>query len=468
MSLRPRERLAAAQRHELPAVLLAGLFHHSCSIDGLGKRKLDGTPSETRQGAVVSLGWSNERFRQVMVLIREFRVEWPNQSLLTADDVSYIRQALDTALAEALKEHHVGNPYDMNPTTWAIWFVQHVKSVRRGSWTAESVAQQQTLSFENLYGFLKDQHVQIDRFYVYDETTRERTHRYRLPFKKMNVPPVPRDMYKYRRGARTLSEWLEEGGLKGFDAGIINMQPPALVDAPPLQSRREQARQALWRRVAQRANDRALQSVRGDGADSVLTRSVVENVMRDSEGAGGAEQGGLSDDGADALEAELEAEMEAQQAQAAQQLPPGGAGNGANDQQGWPLGDLLAEIQDDDAPGSAGAPPQAQLAPPEAGDDAGPSSSTDDPSEYEKRRLANIARNKRLLELLGLGDDGPGLGIRRPPAPRDRRPPAPPDPFPPGHSGAAPSRHSTRERKSRRGEEVFQDRGSSAEDSDSD
>ena len=91
------------------------------------------------------------------------------------------------------------------------------------------------------------------------------------------------------------------------------------------------------------------------------------------------------------------------------------------------------------------------------GNGAGPSSLTDELSEYEKQRLANIERNKRLLEQLGLGD-GQGLGTRRPPAPRRR--------VPPGRSGDAPSRRSTRERKSRRGEEVFEDRGSSAEDSD--
>ena len=456
MSLRTRP--AAAQRHDLPAVLLAGLFHRTCSIDGLGKRKVDGTPSETRQGAVVSLGWSNERFRQVMMLIRCFRVEWPNQSLLTADDVSYIKAALDAALASALEEEHVADIYDMNPTVWAIWMTQHVKAVRIGSWTAESTAQQETFSFENLYGFLLEQHGRGERFNVYDETTRELLHRYRLPFRKMVVPPAARDMFKYRRGARTLSEWLAEGGLKRLDPGIIDMQPPALVDAPPLQSRRERARHIIWRRVAQRANNRGLQSVRGDSDDSVFTRSVVNTVMRDS-GAGGDEPGGLSDDGADELERELEAEMVAQQqqSQVIQPQPPPGAGNG------WPLSDLLAEIQDDDEPGSAGAPPQAQPVPPPAGNGgggsgAGPSSSTDELSEYEKQRLANIERNKRLLELLGLGGDGPGLGTRRPPASRD--------PFPPGRSGDAPSRHSTRERKSRRSEEVFEDRGSSAEDSD--
>ena len=53
------------------------------------------------------------------------------------------------------------------------------------------------------------------------------------------------------------------------------------------------------------------------------------------------------------------------------------------------------------------------------GNGAGPSSLTDELSEYEKQRLANIERNKRLLELLGLGGDGPGLGTRRPPASRD-------------------------------------------------
>ena len=457
MSLRTqRVTVVPPQRHDLPAILLAGLFRKACSIEGLGKRKVDGTPSETRQGAVVSLGWSNERFRQVMVLIREFRVEWPGHSLLTADDVSYIKGALDAALASALEEEHVADVYDMNPTVWAIWFVQHVKAVRIGSWTAESTAQQERFSFENLYAFLQEQHARGERFNVYDETTHELLHRYKLPFRRMVVPPHPRDMFKYRRGARTLSKWMTEARLKGFAPGIINMQPPALVDAPPLQSRREQARQTIWRRVAQRANNRGLQSVRGYSDDSMFTRSVINTVMNDS-GAGGTEsEGSLSDDGADELEAQLEAEMEAAQ----QQPPSGGAGNDANaGQQSWPLSDLLAELQDNDEPGPA--PP---LAGNGDGGGAGPSSSAstsaEELSEYEQQRLANIARNKRLLEQLGLGD-GPGLGARRPPAP-------PRDPFPPGNSGAAPSRRSTRERKSLHSDEVFDDRGSSAEDSDGD
>ena len=92
--------------------------------------------------------WANERFRQVMLLIRQFRMEWPNQTLLTADDTEFIRTAIDVALSTAGHEAHTGDIYDLNPTTWAIWMVQYVYAVRKGSWTAESAQAQHMLSFE--------------------------------------------------------------------------------------------------------------------------------------------------------------------------------------------------------------------------------------------------------------------------------------------------------------------------------
>jgi hypothetical protein len=69
----------------LPSLVL--LFHKSVDIAGTGKRKIDGSYAATRLGETMSSRWANERFRQVMLLIRQFRMEWPGQALLTADDV---------------------------------------------------------------------------------------------------------------------------------------------------------------------------------------------------------------------------------------------------------------------------------------------------------------------------------------------------------------------------------------------
>ena len=59
-------------------------------------------------------GQTKQRFRQVMMLVREFRTEWPNQSLLSNDDVEFIRVAIDTALAMAEREEHTSVIYTMS------------------------------------------------------------------------------------------------------------------------------------------------------------------------------------------------------------------------------------------------------------------------------------------------------------------------------------------------------------------
>ena len=60
------------------------------SIGATSKRKANGDLAETRLGKVVTTRWLNERFREVMMLVHEFRSEWPNQSLLSNDDVEAI------------------------------------------------------------------------------------------------------------------------------------------------------------------------------------------------------------------------------------------------------------------------------------------------------------------------------------------------------------------------------------------
>ena len=70
-------------------------IHETAPTDGTGKRKVDGSHADTRLGKALTPRWANERFRQVMMLVREFRTEWPNQSLLSNDDVEFIRMAVD-------------------------------------------------------------------------------------------------------------------------------------------------------------------------------------------------------------------------------------------------------------------------------------------------------------------------------------------------------------------------------------
>ena len=122
-------------------------------------------------------------------------------------------------------------------------------------------------------------------------------------------------------------------------AGIIEQQPPALVDAPPLQSRREQARAAMWRRVAARgANLRRMANADEDSEDARLTRGVVGSVMAESRGAvstrqeAGASSSAPADDedSEDEMVRELEQEMMAQGSSApSERGPPEESGSDA-------------------------------------------------------------------------------------------------------------------------------------------
>ena len=284
-------------QHPLPpldALALSKLcVHETTPTDGSGKRKVDGSYADTRLGKALTPRWANERFRQVMMLVREFRAEWPNQSLLSNDDVEFIRMAIDTALAMAEREEHTSDIYDLNPTTWSIWLVQHTIATRAGGlWTAESSQQQQKLSFEGLYRWLDVQHARGEARNLYDSSTKQRLHQYKLPFKaNMVIPPPKKELFKWRKGARRLSSWMETGGLVPISTGIIEQQPPALVAAPPLQSRREHARAAMWSRVAARgANIRRMTNAYEDSEDARLTREVVRSVMAESRGAVSAQQ----------------------------------------------------------------------------------------------------------------------------------------------------------------------------------
>ena len=395
MSTNPRR--AVLQRVPIESALpsLAALFHKTVDIAGTGKRKIDGTYAATRLKQEMTSKWANERFRQVMLLVRQFRIEWPNQTLLTADDTEFIRSAIDIALSTAAHEGHTGDIYDLNSTTWAIWMVQHVYAVRKGSWTAESGQAQFSLTFENLYDFLETQHARGENFNVMEQATKRVLHRYKLPFKKMTVPPKKNELFKWRKGLKRLSDWMVQGGFAPIDEGIGSLTPPTLVAPPPLQSQREAQRAAMWQRVAGRARVRTLTSVEGDGEDAALTRSVVRSVMDDSRA--NEPSTGMTDEETDAFVQELEAELESQ---------------------------------------------QATVPPPEAA--ASSSNSSPEPlTEYELQRLRNIARNQQVLEGLGLVQ---GSSLGPPPAGPSQ---APSDPYPPGRSGAAPTRRSSIVREAR-------------------
>lgn len=288
-------------------------------IDATKKRKVDGTLAATRLGSTATERWCNERFRQTMLLVREFRMEWPNKTLLTSDDVESIRWLVDCALYTATRAGHVGDIYDMNPTVWAIWLVQNQHALKAGGWKAESVAAQQRLSFENLYLWLREQHARGENKNLYDPTTNKLLKRYKLPFKQMTVPPAHNNMFKYVKGARRLSDWIFDCqntvgesdrpvGAMGLARGIIVQQPPELVPPPPQSARREARRQAAWERVTKRARSRRrpMRTAQEDSEDAEQTRDIVAAVLAESDRA----QGGSSTEPEDELERALEEAMQ--------------------------------------------------------------------------------------------------------------------------------------------------------------
>ena len=274
--------------------------------DATGKRKVDGSLAATRLGQTTTERWANERFRQTMLLILEFRREWPVQSLLTADDADAIRTAVDNALYMATSSNHVGDIYDMNATVWAIWLVQRAHALKVGGWTVESADAQRRLSFESLYKWLEQQHSRRDRHDLRNPTTKKVIHRYVLPFKKMLIPPASNNMFKYRKGAQRLSDWItggsSDGQAVGLAQGIIGMQPPTVVAAPPNAAHREARANAAWARAGGARQRRSrLRSVVGDSDDAQETRQVIDAVMHASNT--------YSTDSDDEMAAELEREM---------------------------------------------------------------------------------------------------------------------------------------------------------------
>ena len=193
-----------------------------------------------------------------------------------------IRMTIDTALATAERDGHVGDIYDMNATAYTIWLIQHAYSMRNGGWTAVSERQQRQWSFESLYRWLEVQHARGVMRYLYDPSTRQLLHRYKLPFKaKVRIPPAKTELFKWVKGAKRLSDWMESGELDPIDTAIQKQRPPTLVAPPPLQSQREERRAAMWSRVANRGS-RTRHIANEDSDDARLTRDVVQSVMNAS------------------------------------------------------------------------------------------------------------------------------------------------------------------------------------------
>ena len=193
-----------------------------------------------------------------------------------------IRMTIDTALATAERDGHVGDIYDMNATAYTIWLIQHAYSMRNGGWTAVSERQQRQWSFESLYRWLEVQHARGVMRYLYDPSTRQLLHRYKLPFKaKVRIPPAKTELFKWVKGAKRLSDWMESGELDPIDTAIQKQLPPALIAPPPLQSQREERRAAMWSRIANRGS-RTRHIANEDSDDARLTRDVVQSVMNAS------------------------------------------------------------------------------------------------------------------------------------------------------------------------------------------
>ena len=286
----------------LPLGALADAFA-GLSTEATGKRKVDGSLAATRLGSTATEAWANERFRQTMLLVREFRMEWPNMSLLTSDDVESIRWLLDCALFTATQTGHTGDIYDTNPTCWAIWLVQNQHALKAGGWKVESDAAQRVLRFESLYYWLGQQHSRGGNKNLYDPATKKLLKRYKLPFKKMTVPPASENLFKYVKGARRLSNWIyncqaqmdehDRPTSMGLAPGIIAQVPPERVAAPPLAAAAAAKRQAAWARVAAARRRRGgsneaarpMRTAQEDSEDAELTRDVVRAVVHESQHA---------------------------------------------------------------------------------------------------------------------------------------------------------------------------------------
>ena len=145
----------------------------------------------------------------------------------------------------------------------------------------ESAEAQQRLSFESLYRWLEERHSLRERRNLLDEVSGKVVHRYVLPFKVMKVPPSSDSMFKYKKGGRRLSHWLEAGSggdaSQGLPFGIYALKPAEIVAAPPGAADRQARATAAWDRArsaaaARRRGSAPLRSVDGETDDHQETR----------------------------------------------------------------------------------------------------------------------------------------------------------------------------------------------------
>ena len=120
---------------------------------------------------------------------------------------------------------------------------------------------------EVVYDWLETQHARGEQFNVKESGTNALLQRYKLSFKAM-TGSRKNELFKWKKGAKRLSDGMVQGGFAPIDEGIGSLKPPTLVAPPPLQAQREARRAAMWQRVAGRAHVRALTSVGGEGVDA--------------------------------------------------------------------------------------------------------------------------------------------------------------------------------------------------------
>ena len=342
---------------------------------------------------------------------------------MTDDDVQSIRLVLDSALYVATRDGHVGDIYDVNATTWAIWLVQRAHALKAGGWTVESDQAQQRLTFEHLYRWLEARHSLHVRHVLRDDATGKIVHRYTLPFKQQKVPPDRLTIFKYRKAARRLSDWVVAGspdeGTEGLAAGIVDQSPPKLVAPPPGAAQREARSAAAWGMASSRARSRTLRSVAGETDDARETREMLDAIMQTSRSINpqttsstSGERAGPSSSAQQESDEELVSVLEEalREEPAEDEQPNQSTSSLTHDEM---LDIFMQEEQSNQSTSS--------LTHEERGGRPGPSSPE---SEYEKQRRMNIERNEQVLRDLGLqGSESPRPHSRPAPTPRRHRPP---------------------------------------------
>ena len=169
--------------------------------------------------------------------------------------------------------------------------VQYAYATSNGGWLVKTFEDVLNLSFAGMYAFLEHQHRQGGSRNLYESGSGKLLKRYVLPFKAMTVPPKPEHLYKYKKGARRLSSWLQQGGLPPLADGIVAQEAPAILGRLPAadDDGRADARAEAWARVAQQARQRQLRSVTGDDDDSLDARAVVDGILGESRATAEAE-----------------------------------------------------------------------------------------------------------------------------------------------------------------------------------